>query len=338
MNKNPFISVIVPVRNGGEYIDKCLSAILASGYEPFETIVVDDASTDDTVDKAEQSGAEIVTLDKQSGPAAARNRGAETARGEILLFIDADVVVTSNTLGQVANVFAENPNIAAVFGSYDDAPAAPDFVSQYRNLLHHYVHQIANRDAKTFWTGCGAIRKDVFDEIGGFDEVKHPTPSMEDIDIGLRMSGLGHKMILDKDMQVKHLKHWGLGSLIKTDIFQRAVPWSKLILENKTLPRDLNLRYRDRISTALLGLGILTLFTYLLGLVSGTELISNHYLLYSALLCLIVIIVLNMDLYMFFYRKRGIGFMLLAIPMHLLFYLYSGATFGVMWVSSKFQS
>ncbi len=337
MNKNPYISVVVPVRNGGQDIYDCLQAIQASHYEPFETIVVDDASTDNTVEIAQKTGVKIVTLDKQSGPAAARNRGAESAQGDIVLFIDADVVIRSDTVELIAKAFRNNPEIAAVFGSYDDKPQAPDFISQYRNLLHHYVHQIAKRDAKTFWTGCGAIRKAVFDDLGGFDEIRHPIPSMEDIEIGLRMSERGHNIILDKNIQVKHLKHWGLYSLIQTDIFQRAVPWSRLILERKLLPRDLNLRFRDRFSTALVGIIIIAVFIYLMGLVTQTDIIANGYLLLTVLISLSVILILNRGLYLFFLRKRGAGFALLSIAMHLLFYIYSGITFGVLWIGSKLQ-
>lgn len=335
MNKNPYISVVVPVRNGGEYIYDCLNAILASNYEPLETIVVDDASTDNTVEISRKAGANTITLDKQSGPAAARNRGAESARGDILLFIDADVVINNDTIELIARAFRDNPEIAGVFGSYDNKPQAPDFISQYRNLLHHYVHQIAKRDAKTFWTGCGAVRKAVFDELRGFDEIRHPIPSMEDIELGLRMSGQGYKIILDKNIQVKHLKHWGLYSLIKTDIFQRAVPWSRLILERKLLPRDLNLRFRDRFSTALVGIIIIAAFIYILGLFTHVDFIPNGYLLLTALISLSVILILNRGLYLFYLRKRGLGFALLSIAMHLLFYVYSGITFGVLWIRSK---
>ena len=337
MNNNHFISVIVPVRNGSEYIDKCLGAIMGSNYEKYETIVVDDASNDNTIDIVRESGVKIVALDKKSGPAAARNKGAHEAGGDIVLFIDADVVVNPDTLGRIAKVFEENPEIAAVFGSYDDEPAAGDFVSQYRNLLHHYVHQVANSDAKTFWTGCGAIRKDLFDELGGFDNVRHPTPSMEDIEIGLRMSEHGYRMILDSEIQVKHLKRWSLVSLIKTDIFQRAVPWSRLILERKILPRDLNLRYRDRVSTALLGLAILAFLLYILEHLTKTKFIPHSFLLSAIIICFAVILVLNRDLYLFFYRKRGLWFAVRSVPMHFLFYLYSGATFVVLWLRSKFR-
>ncbi len=337
MNKDPYISVVVPVRNGSQYIDKCLLAFKESTYEQFEVIVVDDASTDNTVEIAQKTGVKIVILDKLSGPAAARNRGAESARGDILLFIDADVVINNDTIELIAKAYTENPSISAVFGSYDDKPEAPDFISQYRNLLHHYVHQIAKRDATTFWTGCGAIRKSVFDELGGFDEIRHPIPSMEDIEIGLRMSEQGYKIILDKNIQVTHLKHWGFYSLIKTDIFQRAVPWSQLILERKLLPRDLNLRFRDRFSTTLVGIIIIAVSIYILKLFTQIDIIPSGYILLTALISLCVILILNRDLYLFFLRKRGVGFALLSILMHILFYIYSGITFGVLWIGSKLQ-
>ena len=57
-------------------------------------------------------------------------------------------------------ILREEPGIAAVFGSYDDEPGAPNLVSQYRNLLHHFVHQTGRTEASTFWTGCGAVRRD----------------------------------------------------------------------------------------------------------------------------------------------------------------------------------
>ncbi len=75
------------------------------------------------------------------GPARARNLGASQARGEILLFVDADVTIPPGAIGQVVKVFKREPGIAALFGSYDDEPAESNFLSQYRNLLHHYVHQ-----------------------------------------------------------------------------------------------------------------------------------------------------------------------------------------------------
>ena len=78
------------------------------------------------------------------------------------------------------------------------APRLQGVVSQYRNLLHHFVHQHGNSEASTFWAGCGAIRRSVFEEMGGFDEQRFPTPSIEDIELGYRLRQAGHRILLDK--------------------------------------------------------------------------------------------------------------------------------------------
>ena len=226
------LSVVVPVYNGGPQMERCLDALLASDYRPFEIIVCDDGSTDGgaTTAACRARGIEVLELDSNSGPAAARNRGAERASGEILLFVDADVIVRRKTLSRVAALLREQPTAAAVFGSYDDAPEAANFISQYKNLLHHFTHQQASMRAETFWAGCGAVRREAFEAVGGFDESVYRRPSIEDIELGQRLRRAGLVVVLDKGLQVKHLKGWTLGSLLATDIFRRALPWSRLIL------------------------------------------------------------------------------------------------------------
>lgn len=103
--KDPFVSVIVPVHNGDKYIERCLDALHASSYPSFEIILVDDCSKDDTTALARQKGINILQLSKQSGPAIARNFGASHARGEILLFIDSDVMVQRDTIKMVVADF-----------------------------------------------------------------------------------------------------------------------------------------------------------------------------------------------------------------------------------------
>ena len=170
MEGHPKISVIVPVYNGGTNLRLCLDALLASTHLPCELIVVDDASTDESNRTASDAGAKVLRLARRCGPAAARNYGAQRASGDIILFVDADVLVKPESVERVAAAFRGNPDLAALFGSYDDAPAAENFLSQYKNLFHHYVHQQSNRRASTFWAGCGAVRRDVFLCVGGFDE------------------------------------------------------------------------------------------------------------------------------------------------------------------------
>ena len=95
-----------------------------------------------------------------------RNLCAQIAQGDLLFFFDADVIIPPDALRQIVVAFQHDPNLTAVFGSYDDMPFESNFLSQYKNLLHHYVHQTANEEASTFWTGCGAIRREIFFKIG----------------------------------------------------------------------------------------------------------------------------------------------------------------------------
>ena len=159
------VSVVIPVFNGGPDLEKCLAAIKASSYPVFECILVDDASTDGCVGPAaEYHGARVISLNQQCGPANARNHGAAEASGEVLFFTDADVLLHPDALELAVKVFQSDPETGAVFGSYDDQPRHSSFISQYRNLFHHWVHQTGADEASTFWTGCGAIRRNIFEE------------------------------------------------------------------------------------------------------------------------------------------------------------------------------
>lgn len=327
MNSQPFISVIIPVYNGEKFLPGCLDALASTPYRNYELIVVDDCSTDRSVEISREKGARVLQMARQSGPGGARNLGAQEARGEVLFFVDADVVVKPDTLERVAANFMGHPEIAAVFGSYDDEPAEKNFISQYKNLFHRFVHQQASTEAETFWAGCGAVRRDVFLAVDGFDAERYPRPQIEDIELGYRMRRKGHRILLDKQLQAKHLKRWTLKSMLHADIFCRAVPWSMLIFESKGMVNDLNLQTTDRISAGLLGLSLLILPFSLL----------KPQLLLLVVVLLAMIPILNHKLYRFFFQQKGLGFAILAFPLHLLYYLYSAATFVLCWFTYFFR-
>ncbi len=321
MSDRLLVSAIVPVHNARQDLDRCLDALLSSSYQHLEILVVDDASTDNVAPIAREKGIPVVRQEVQSGPAAARNLGVRHAKGEILFFVDSDVVVKTDSIERLVENFQSDPDTAAVFGSYDDTPAASNFVSQYKNLFHHFVHQESNPEAVTFWAGCGAIRRDVFEATYGFDQERYSRPSIEDIELGNRLTRMDYRIVLDKHIQAQHLKRWTFSSLIRTDIFCRAVPWSKLMLEAGQTVKDLNLKQSHRISTGLVGLSFMMVpFSFL-----------EIQLLYLMALCLIIILGLNWKLYRFFFEKRGFIFAAAAFPMHLLYYLYSGAAFTGCW-------
>lgn len=327
MINQTLISIIVPVYNGHKVLPQCLEALKGSTYRSYELIVVDDKSTDDSAEIARRMGASVYQMGAQSGPAAARNLGARKARGEILFFVDADVVVRPDSVSRIAADFQQRPDIAAVFGSYDTEPAEANFVSQYKNLYHHFVHQAGQLDAATFWAGCGGIRRPAFESVGGFDQERYARPCIEDIELGYRMRRMGHRILLDKQLQCKHLKQWTLKSLLRADILHRAIPWSQLILEHKEIINDLNLQTKERVSAALVAL------TFVLLPLS----ILKPQLLLAALFCLCVIFLLNHKLYALFLKQRGVLFMFMAFLMQLLHYSYSGGSFALCWVQHLFN-
>jgi glycosyltransferase involved in cell wall biosynthesis len=330
------VSVIVAVYNRVPELQKCLEA-LHNALETGELIVVDDHSAENVRDVVERYNARYLRLSRRTGPAAARNFGATRATGNILMFVDADVVVHPNALSIVSQEFENSPELTALFGSYDDDPPCADFCSLFKNLLHHHVHQVSNPDAGTFWTGCGAIRKQAFEVAGGFDAVRYPAASIEDIELGSRLTQQRQKIRLIKQLQVKHLKKWTFGSMIRTDIFHRAIPWTQLILRTRSIPGDLNLTSTARVSSLLVAAASLLA----IGMVAGFTRYSGWFprvLASGFVLSTATLLHLNRGLYRFFWRKRGTEFAIQAVLAHWMYLFYSGSVFTLCCVADVLQA
>lgn len=312
------LAVIVPVYNGGERFRASLDSIRRTDPQPDEIIVIGDGDTDGSSQYAEAAGVALYRFPQPGGPGRARNLGASKAKSDLLFFIDADVTVPENIIRRVKEIFERDSEVAAMIGSYDDRPGESNFLSQYRNLLHHYVHQNGREEASTFWGACGAIRRDVFLAMGGFDET-YLKPSIEDIELGYRLTRAGHTIRLCKSIQVKHWKRWTIGSMLQADFFQRAVPWTQLIHRHRGFVNDLNIGISGRVSVMLVFgfLGALVLaFWQPLGVAAAATMG-------------LLLFMLNVRLYRFFLEKRGFGFAAQAIPWHWLYFLYSGVAFIV---------
>ena len=311
------ISIVIPVYNGGDSFRKCLASINESLRLPDEVVVVSDGDTDGSWKVAEEFGAQVLRLPSPGGPARARNVGAQAAQGDIIFFVDADVTLHPDTISLVEQQFQQELDLAALIGSYDDAPGADNFLSQYKNLFHHYTHQVSMEEASTFWGACGAIRRSVFQAVGGFDE-NYRKPCIEDIELGYRLKRAGYSMRLCKDIQVKHLKRWEPVSLLRAEIFYRALPWVELLLRDRRLDADLNLSYTNRLSVVLV-------FALVSSLIVGVLL---PWLLIAAAIFALALLLVNLNVYRFFYRQRGFLFMLRVIPWHWFYFLYGGAAFA----------
>ena len=261
----PSIAAIVPATDRPATLGRCLAAIRGADRAPEELIVVD-----------EPAG---------SGPAAARNAGVARTDADVVAFVDSDVVVHPDAFARIREALAD-PGLHAVFGSYDDAPEAPGAVAGFRNLLHHAVHQESPGPASTFWAGLGAVRRDTFLAVGGFDELRYRKPSIEDIELGMRIAGEGGRIELDPGLQGTHLKDWTLAETVRTDFARRGVPWVRLLVERREVPDDLNLAWRHRASAAaaVIGLAAVAARRPAVALGSAAALVSLNRSFYALLL------------------------------------------------------
>lgn len=310
------LSFIVPFHRGLESLSRCLAALDARP-PGSELIVAADGARDDCRPLAAAHGARVVEVDGPSGPAVARNAAAGIADGDVLVFVDADVVVSEAALARLPRLFVEGPGTAAVFGTYDEHPADRGFVSQYKNLSHAFIHRSSSPKARTFWAGFGAVRREAFRSVGGFDE-GFERPSVEDIDLGYRLTRAGYEVTLDATLTACHLKRWTLGSTIASDVRDRGVPWTQLILRYGAMADDLNLSVEHRWSIVLayaaLAAAVLAEFDSRLAL--------------GALAALVALTLVNRRYYGFLYRMRGGSFAARAWLLHALHHLYNGLSFA----------
>jgi GT2 family glycosyltransferase len=278
---SPSIAAVIPAADDPATLDRCLAALAAGERLPDETIV-----------QREPRGA---------GPAAARNAGVERCQAELLVFIDSDVEVHADALARIERHFAADPSLAAVFGAYDDAPAATGLTSRFRNLLHHHVHASAAGEAETFWAGLGAVRRGAFEGVDGFDAARFPHASVEDIDLGLRLRARGGRLRLDPQVRGRHLKAWTPLTMVRTDFSRRGVPWVRMLLRERRGGTALNLGWRHRLS-ALASL-----------LLVGGLLVRRPR---AALLALMGLLVLNRQLYVLLARRGGVRLLCAGIVLH----------------------
>lgn len=285
------LSVIVPATDSPPTLERCVRAIEASRPESAELLVE--------------------VLPRGAGPAEARNRAACRARGDVLVFVDSDVVVRPEALRRIEERFQADPALAALFGSYDDGPTARGAVSRFRNLLHHHVHQLAPGPAETFWAGLGAVRADAFAAAGGFDAVRYPKPAVEDIELGGRLAALGLRVELDPCVEGTHLKRWTLRSMMATDFARRGVPWTRLQLERGRTDRGLSLSRRQRAAA---------LAAVALAVAAGARRPR------AALGATAVMVLANLRFYLLLLRTGGFWLAAVSVPLHLVHLLTAAAS------------
>ena len=224
------LTAIVPATDSPPALERCLAAIAAALDPPEELIVISEPPL--------------------LSEAVARNRAADQASGDLLVFVDADVEVHVDVFRHIRAAFEHDAELSGLIGSYDDCVATSGTVAAFRNLLHHHVHQRSAGVVSSFWTGLGAIRRETFLAAGGFDE-KRVSSAIQDVEFGARIAASGVKIELDPELLGTHLKEWTLRSMVETDFRRRGVPWIRFLLRERSLPATFNLSWRDRSSAVL---------------------------------------------------------------------------------------
>lgn len=228
---HPKTSVIVPVYNAGSTIEKCLDSIMIQDYPDLEVVVVDDASSDDTLIKVSKYPARLITNSMNRGVSHSRNLGAENAASEILLFVDSDIVVPPNAVSQVIKSIMGKRDILAVGGVYSEKTRELNFISDFKNLDLAYRTCLCPDRVKYLGGYFLAVRKSTFLEAGGFSTDFFGS-SVEDIEFGYRVTNGRNSMFIDRNIAVDHLKRYTLLTMLKTD-FIRIINMVRIIKNSK---------------------------------------------------------------------------------------------------------
>jgi Glycosyl transferase family 2 len=292
----PSLSVIVPATDLPPTLDRCLAAIGAARGPDPELIVLREGPGE--------------------GPAAARNDGAARATGDVLVFVDADVEIHPDALARIEAAFAADEELTALFGAYDDDPEPEDPVSRFRNLLHHHVHVASPGPAETFWAGLGAIRAEAFRRAEGFDPNRYRRPAIEDIELGVRLRSAGAQVRLDPGLQGRHVRRWSVGGMVRTDLFDRGIPWVELQLERGFQGGVLSAASRSRPGSRALNLG----WRHRLSALASTAFVAGLAARRPrmALAAGAAVASLNAGFYRLLLRRGGVVLLAIGFPLHLL--------------------
>lgn len=204
LSSAPLLSVVIPAHDAARSLAATLEATLASDVPGgIEVIVVDDASSDATAAIAARFPVRLQRMARPGGAARARNVGAGCARGEFLVFLDADVVPQPGALARLAAALRAGAD--CVIGRYGAASRATEFGSRFKNAVHCAMFDRSPAEVSWFWTGLGAVRRATFERLGGFDEQRFGHGAgLEDLELGVRLRRSGVAIRLDAAVRAEH--------------------------------------------------------------------------------------------------------------------------------------
>lgn len=240
---NRLISVIIPNYNGSSTVGKCLDAAFSSKYENFEVIVVDDCSTDNSVEIIKNFPCRLIALDKNSGASKARNAGAKEGSGEIFFFIDSDCVMQKDTLAAVNKAHPSPTPLpqgegtmgrVITGGTYTKIPYDDSFFSAFQSIFINYS-ETKKKEPDYIATHAMVVDQELFRKFGGFSE--DFLPIIEDVEFSHRLRRSGVKLIMNPDILVRHIFNFTLKKSLR-NAFRKAMYWTIYSMANRDLFKD----------------------------------------------------------------------------------------------------
>lgn len=227
------LSVIIPNHNGGAFIATCLQALFSAAHQPFEVIVVDDCSTDNSVDIINKFPCRLIRLEKQGGASRARNTGAKNSLGNALFFIDADCVVQDDTVLHATNAYDRDRNLV-IGGSYTPRAFDDTFFSTFQSIFINYS-ELRSLEPDYIAGHAMVIGRDVFEKSGGFPE--DFAPIIEDVEFSHRLKRSGQRLSMDSAILVKHIFNYDLSKSLR-NAFRKSKYWIAYSMGNRDLMAD----------------------------------------------------------------------------------------------------
>jgi glycosyltransferase involved in cell wall biosynthesis len=294
------VSIIIPTYNAEKFMPGLLDSIFNQAIEDMEVIIVDDCSKDRTVEIAKRYPVRVIQLERNEGPAKARNIGAKEAKGDIIFFLDADVIVMDGTIKEAKDYFERDPSAKCVIGICETEPLNKGFVPKYMAMFE-YIHLIGREGNRVsvFAPRCGAIRRDFFLQIGGYNE-SYRGADVEDFELARRVNRTD-SIILNDRIRVRH-QFANFRQAVR-NYFKRAVMWVHLFFNEKKLDNAGPTSPNNGIAAMCAFFSLLSLFL----------IPFMHKISYITLGLLIIFLLSNMRWFNFMRREAGLSFAIRAL-------------------------
>lgn len=306
--KKPKLSVVIPLYNTEKEIGICLDSIFNSDWKDFEVIIVDDCSTDSSLEVAKKYSCRFFSTGENNGPAKARNIGVRNAKSDIILFLDSDAKVERNSLRKIYESFVKKKDIWAVIALPDINSLRKGRAPNYNALKNQYTLYSADPYCDYFTCQMGAVRKKIFEEVGRFDE-GFKGADVEDIEFGMRIPK--GKVFINKQVIIGH--HFPYFGQILKKYFRRARMLTEVVKRKKRMSSaHANFKGTVSVMIALISF-IFLLFSWL-----------HPWILYLFLFTFLLFIFFNFTLFSFAVKKRGFFYLFEAMFFEYIFSIAIG--------------